>query len=196
MPTYNLIPNATDQPSQSQAKLKENFESLQIIIEENHVAFNSANAGKHKKVIMPEQAADPTTIANEMALYTKEGSASGVSELYLKRETDGPAGSVYNLSEVILSGSGRACILPSGVKYQWGTTSSAGFNNTVVILPIAAANTSYSISVVQSQAAPPGNIKVAFNIINKTVNNFTVQPNIYNGAPTNTYIFSWIVIGE
>lgn len=93
--TYNPgIPRETDIPSQSQGQMLTNFQQLNEIFDEDHVPFDdatSANRGKHDKSTYIELSADPTTIANEVAFYSKEAS-SGKTEVFYRRELDGPVG--------------------------------------------------------------------------------------------------------
>lgn len=87
--TYNAnIPQATDDPSVSQAQLLANFGKLNTDFSVDHTAFTaSSDVGKHKKATLLESAT-PTTSAGEGALYAKN--TSGTREiLYYRRESNG-----------------------------------------------------------------------------------------------------------
>lgn len=87
--TYRkAIPLATERPSVSQPKIKENFTQINDQFGVDHTELEeSTQQGKHKKVTLYEQSADPTTTSNEIAIYTKEG-ADG-TEIYFRKENDG-----------------------------------------------------------------------------------------------------------
>lgn len=116
----NAIPNATDRLKDSQSQLKDNFAAIFSILGVNHADFNTANQGKHNFVSMPEQGAAPTTLANEMALYTKD--VSGVSQMFIRREGNGTE---INFTSATLSPNGTT-ILPSGLILHWGQFVSGG----------------------------------------------------------------------
>ena len=86
--SYNAnIPQASDDPSDSQASLLTNFQVLNTAISVNHNALSASGQGKHKFLQMPEQGSAPTTSANEAGLYTKE--ADSVTCLFYRQESDG-----------------------------------------------------------------------------------------------------------
>jgi len=93
------IPQSTDFISQSQKDMIGNFETLSDVWgkpnRENanvgdHVPLTDPkedDRGGHKKLTMPEQAAAPTTLVNELGLYTKD--TSGSTEIYYREESNG-----------------------------------------------------------------------------------------------------------
>lgn len=117
----NAIPTAAQRLKDSQPELLENFATISALLGVDHVISPwtdpaTGDQGKHKKVTMPEQGGDQTTAANEMSLYTKVGATSGVSELFLRRESNG---TVLNLTETNLGATGYA-YLPGGLLVKWG----------------------------------------------------------------------------
>lgn len=87
--TYQLRPDASgDTLVATRNPIRNNFEIIQNRFQDNHTDFDSGT-GKHKFMQMPEQAAAPTTAANEGGLYTKQGSYSAATELFYRREGDG-----------------------------------------------------------------------------------------------------------
>lgn len=94
-----LIPQSTDFISQSQCDMLVNFRLVDSIWGQtpndsenvgDHISLTSANVtrhGKHKKITAPQQASDPSTGSNEVALYSKDN--SGTTELYYRRESSG-----------------------------------------------------------------------------------------------------------
>lgn len=82
------IPIATERPSVSQPKIKENFTEINDQFGVDHTELEeSTQQGKHKKVTLYEQADDPTTTSDEVAIYTKEGDNG--TEIYYRNESDG-----------------------------------------------------------------------------------------------------------
>lgn len=118
----NAIPQATDRISQSQPQILANFQAISTLINVNHENFDIASQGKHKFLQMPEQAGDPATIANEVALYSKQGTINNVAELFFKRESNG---TVINFTESGQDIKGWAR-LPSGILIKWGDDTSTG----------------------------------------------------------------------
>ena len=94
--TYNPnIPAATDPFSQSQSEIQTNFgliDSATVGFGLDHVKFsNASNQGKHQKSTYIETS-DPTTLANELTVYTKENPTTAVTDLYYRRESNGVVG--------------------------------------------------------------------------------------------------------
>ena len=85
------IPQATDNPSDSQSDLLGNFQALETWSDVNHVSLvtGGSDNGKHKFLQMPEQGSAPTTGANEGGLYCAEGATSAITELFFRRESNG-----------------------------------------------------------------------------------------------------------
>jgi len=117
--TFNpAIPQPNDLLSISQGDLLTNFSQTNTIFAVNHYEFNHATVadrGKHKFCSFPEQAADPSTAANEIALYTKDN--GGATSLYYREESDGDV-------HILVGGGSIAddgyIWLGSGLLMQWG----------------------------------------------------------------------------
>lgn len=72
--SYNPnIPQNTDYMVVSQPQIQSNFQTIFSAFLENHVPLNSEAPlqGKHSEVVFYPQADDPTTTANQVALYNK-----------------------------------------------------------------------------------------------------------------------------
>lgn len=166
----NAIPQADDRLQNSQADLLENFASISALLGVNHVISPwtdpaTGDQGKHKYVTFPEQGSDPTTAANEMAMYTKVGATSAVSELYIRRES---SGTVLNCTESNLANSGYS-FLPSGLKMNWGRSTvasgSAQPGSVAIVFDDPFVGTPYIVLVSIQQTAGTDT-----EITNKTVN--------------------------
>jgi len=116
---YNSdIPQATDDPSQSQGQILANFQELNTFTAVNHVALNDGDQGKHKFLQMPEQGSAPTTGANEGGLYTKE--VSGATQLFFREEANG---SERQLTSAFSAATNGTLTIPGGLLIQWGLAS-------------------------------------------------------------------------
>ena len=90
-------PLATERPSVSQPKIKENFIQINDQFGVDHTELEeSTNLGKHKKVTLYEQADDPETLADEIVIYSKEGDNG--TELYYREENNGNVKKVSGLT--------------------------------------------------------------------------------------------------
>jgi len=89
--TYNpVIPQSFNIPSQSQSQFLTNFGQLNSVFDIDHVPFNDAtvaNRGKHDKSTYIEITPDPTTLINEIAVYSKE--SGSVTRLFMRQENSG-----------------------------------------------------------------------------------------------------------
>lgn len=89
------IPQPSDDPSQSQDLILQNFQSINTVMNVNHENFDTVDQGKHKFVQMPQQASDASTGVTEGAIYTKD--KSGITEAYYRTAS---SGNVYQLSGI------------------------------------------------------------------------------------------------
>jgi len=129
----NNIPQATDDPSQSQSQILNNFTSIDTVNSVNHVAYNDANQGKHKFLQMPEQGSVPTTAANEGGLFTKETIAL-ITGLYFRRESDGTQLQLTDIdltTSTVVSGTQYTFLSPWGFRITFGKTGTISNNGAV-----------------------------------------------------------------
>ena len=126
------IPQPTDKIKDSQNDLLNNFQAIKTAWDVNHVTYDLGDQGKHKHVSLPEQAAAPATAANELAIYSKQSALTGISELFVRRESSG--------TELEATGASLGAIgwsyLPSGLLIKWGVGSCTG--NDTFVLPAGA----------------------------------------------------------
>lgn len=190
----NAIPQASDSLSQSQADLLENFATISALLGVDHVISPwtspaTGNQGKHNKVTLPEQSSDPTTAANEMALYTK--AVSGVTQLFLAPEG---AGTVRDITSKSWSGSQGSTTLPSGLIIKWGkgTASAGGFLDVNFTTPF---NTIYTCYATNSLAVGASGLAVGSRIY--TYSNAVLRISTYltNTGTVGAYDVHWFAIG-
>jgi len=109
-----LIPKPTDIISQSQVDMIGNFLTLDDVWGKpntenvnvgDHIPLtdgNNDNLGGHKKITFIEQSAAPTTLVNELGLYTKNvGSAP---EIFYRQESDGDETQLTSLKGISVGG--------------------------------------------------------------------------------------------
>lgn len=111
------IPQAVDLLSQSQLDIQTNFAEISTLVNVNHGDFDTATAGKHKFLQMPEQGVAPVTAVNEAGFYAAVGANSGVSELVFRRESNGTS-IPFTEGQNAATGWTR---LPSGILMRWSS---------------------------------------------------------------------------
>lgn len=112
------IPAASDRPSGSQAQILNNFNTLETIYNVNHYPWTDASTdqGKHKQVTLPAQAADPTTIANELALFTKFVGPD--LRLFIREENNGASLPLFSSAESSITAPNFVLTIPGGIIIQ------------------------------------------------------------------------------
>ena len=152
MSTYfPSIPQATDNPSDSQSLILSNFEALNNMVSRNHTPLSdTANSGKHEFLQMPQQSAAPSTGADEGALYTKD--ASGSPQLFYREESNGDEVQITNSFTAAKNG---FFILPGGLQYEWGSQNIS--NGTAVTFHQAFSATPFNIQLTIIQESAAGN---------------------------------------
>lgn len=139
--SYNPdIPQANDDPSQSQGQILSNFQSLNTYLSVNHVALNDGDEGKHAFVQFPEQSSDPSTAANEGTLYSKEYDVDGmgtlVSTLFYRNESDGAVTTFGGPSSLAIPG---YAYLPGGILMQWNRVGASSGSTVTFPIPFGSA---------------------------------------------------------
>lgn len=144
------IPQSTDDPTDSQVDLLNNFSTLNTQFNINHQAFNSAvNGGLHKLVQFPAVVADPNLDSPATSLYIK--TVSGESELFF--QNGNAAANVKQLTGLQdnASGTNYSFLTPWGIRISCGqaTGGTATFSvpltgpatfYTAIITPVSSSN--------------------------------------------------------
>lgn len=147
MPTYLIIPNATDQISQSQSQIQTNFASIKSLIEINHGKFaDGVNFGKHNEVEFPVQATAPTFLSGEVGLYNllpiSPFPLTTVNELFINKNTTGGAVTIPMTASILSTNpapgnnSSGWTYLPSGIIMKWGHNNAVGNAPTTTTFPV------------------------------------------------------------
>lgn len=175
------IPQASDLISQSQSQIQTNFSQADSIFDQDHFTFDDATVadrGKHRQSTYVELGADPTTAADEIALYSKD--TSGSTRLYLRQES---AGTVVQMSgRDPTAGSSGETFLPGGLLLKWGnivSASNASTQNFSTPFP----NNCYVVVVTENIASSLSTVGVN----GFTTTGFTFRTGAGGGVPI-TYI--------
>lgn len=124
---YTLnMPEAVDDPSQSQGLIKGNFNELNTFLAINHEGITTVtDPGKHKFLQMPKQDSPilpPSTTLTEIALFSHTSTLTTDIELVFRRKDNG---SQIEFTGALASTTGWTR-LPSGILLKWGTGSGSG----------------------------------------------------------------------
>lgn len=95
MVIYNRdIPDAPNNPSVDQPKMKENFNSIDTLLAVDHVSFNANNGGFHKQIdfalkATPAAPVDPVSVAftqNSVSLTEVTGGATTIAQEFYRNQ--------------------------------------------------------------------------------------------------------------
>jgi len=190
------VPKAGQTLGNTRVDINQNFSVIGSTFAVDHVGYNDIGQGKHNKVTMPVQSADPVTAASELALYSK--TVSGVPALVLRQQSSG-AITDFTTAGKTTAGWTR---LPSGILLKWNygvAFSGASYDliiNTSTNVPGSPAFTSmfnvqisfiYPASTITADGHKTG-------LLNITSPNFTVRK--FGGSfPPNTVSIAYLAIG-
>lgn len=206
----NAIPQATDRLKDSQSDLLGNFQAIKTLIDINHVTFDTPDQGKHKSVMMPDQAGGlPVFGAGECGFFAATPIApqplTGVNELFVHRsdgsETLMTAGDLQAL-DFPLSG---WTFLPSGLLIKWGVEQMGsiipgGIGLAIAVYPVGANipvfTNIYNTLITLIPLAPPVGFITSFvnlAVTNPTQVGFSVRNLDVNPSPI--YNIMWVTTG-
>lgn len=146
MSYQSSIPLGTDDPSVSATDFRNNFGQIATLVGVNHEAFNTADAGKHKFVQMPEQSSAPATAVNEGAVYTK--AVSGATQLFFREES---SGSERQITGAFTAATNGEATLPGGLTLKWGQSTTVGTTVTITY-PVAFNTSTYVVLITPNSA--------------------------------------------
>lgn len=190
-----------DQPPPNIAvdQIRENFLQYFNIFDNNHVALNAANQGKHSNVLLQRQTLDPDVEDNFDSLYGKSvNTASGTSDQafvkipeFISNVPNAPMQLTFN--KVNLNAQYQS-FLPGGYIIYWDSIPSSNLINTQITLVPAPSEilcvipNPTKVEGTGLNPARPTPISVTLN------NNF--QFTIKAGFPTGTGVINWIAIAR
>ena len=150
--TYNPnVPQAADIPSQSQGELLTNFQQLNTVFDVDHVPFNdstAANRGKHDQSTYTELGADPTTLANEIAVYANP--VSGNSRLFFRQESNGTAVQLSGADPTIATSGSTSLV--GALIIKWGVLATPSDGDPVTFAGGAFPNNVFALTLAESRS--------------------------------------------
>ncbi len=193
MPYNKDKPQPTDQLTNSQNDILNNFISINTAWEENHVGFNDAGPGKHKFIRFPEQIDVPTTTTNELAVYSKLSTLTSVAELFVRKEDNGTE---IEFTSAIAATPGWTR-LPSGILLKWGAASGTGADTltflTGATIPEFDIIYSVQLTVVSGTGGDVDNAVRVTHFNNPLLFEFFASPRTTTG--TKAVTFEYFIIG-
>lgn len=143
MPGYNDGPLATDRINDTQAPIRENFNTIDTAWQVNHVDFtDAADFGKHVQIDCAELVNHPLIDADDISLYNFESTITNQPELYVKRAgAFGVAGTPFTASGWDAGTLSGWTYLPSGLLVKFGVIdwiAAGGVAHNTYALPVAA----------------------------------------------------------
>lgn len=195
------IPQSGETLGSTRARVNTNFQQLAVVEAINHVAFNDADQGKHKFLQMPEQAAAPTTAANEGGFYTKD---SGGTNLFYRSESLGSEYKITAVDDAFIARFGTNTLydpvpqnqnggwtfLPGGLLLMYGTALMASGSG-IVRFPKSFSAAPYSIQLTMQK---PGDSIDVF-MIRDAISAPTATEMRVRNTDSNTRLLNWMAIG-
>lgn len=207
---YNAnIPMATDQLSQSQLDIQQNFQALKALIDVNHVDFAAGDEGKHKWITLPSQGAIPPAgsgfLAGELALYNATSPVTSQPELYINKTNQATVVQVPSTASILSTNSAPGpatagwTYIPSGLLLKWGTVTLGGVGAQIINFPVSGTIPVFT-QVIQGQltiytggvAADPN---TAVSLVTFTNTTFTVWGSQRTATVPAIARFNYLMIG-
>ncbi len=183
--TYNdNIPDALNNPSQDQPKMKANTNSIDSLINVDHVSFNQANGGYHKVVHILNNGGNPGQLGGLGQLFTNL--TGGEVNLYYESDL----GNVTQLTNNAALGTNGIIVLGK-LTIEWGQVNPAT-SGTPIIFPRAFSGTPYSIQITVKDNNTNHRAFASYNTASTT--QFIPILLSSNGNPETDNI-AWIAIG-
>lgn len=197
--TYVPCPNSGQSLGQTRDQIRTNSDLLKQSLAVNHYDLDQSNVGKHKFVEMPVQAAAPTTVSGELALFSK--TVSAISQLFIIR--DGVAGTEkpltagdtsqaqFAVNTVAYSANcnGGWTFLPGGLILQYGRRTTPTSSGTVTFpIPFPSGNAPFSI-VVTNERDSARSANINSSGLSSTSFNYFMETN-------GSVALNWIAIGN
>lgn len=205
--TYSSLPNSGQSLGQTRDGIRTNFNLIRSTVDQNHVDFDLANAGKHTCVQIPVLAAIPANpippgglVAGEATIYAK--TSGGESQLFATPDASGNEyqmsafrtgdyasfGNYTNYAPPVANQNGGWTFLPGGLILQYGEMKSTGAT-TPVVFPIAFSSPPYAVTATRAQSSSANS---AYGIPTTSATGF----NFASTSSAIGIIFQWTAIGK
>lgn len=188
--TYNRgIPDGPDNPSDDQPNMKINTDSVDDLIAQDHVSFNTNEGGKHKFTHLLTQGSNPAVSSIEGVVFTKVVSSN--TELFF-RYGSAPQNTFQLTNDgAVAANNGRSSLIgpeANPIMIQWGRVVNPGTSGTVSFL--AFSNPPYIIQLTL-QRSSAGQSATVDNATPPTSSGFN-----YLTSSGGSNILYWLVIGN
>lgn len=201
MSSYNPNqPQNLPPPAIGVQAIQENFSTYSTVFDNNHLALNLGNQGKHTNVILQEQSTDPSVDGSFSALYGKSVVAASATfqGLFAKIPqflTDDKPNNPMQLTFNVVNTTGAPfyqSFLPGGYLLYFGSIASANIVNTQITL-VPTPSKILCVIPNPTKVAGVGLLPSRPVQIAVTVNNAS-QFTINSSFPTGTGIIRWLAI--
>jgi hypothetical protein len=182
------IPQPTDSLSQSQMDILGNFRALNALF----------TNGVQPVVKFPVQTVDPTTLAGQIAIYSKVDSVTTTQELFMRRVNNG---AVVDMTASAQATNGWT-YLPSGLLLKWGTGTTTQNALATQAFPTSGTtpvfNNLFMVTASQTFAASPTQnlLNNALAVGNFTTTNFQIFPRAIGLPNASVISFCYFAIGN
>lgn len=187
--TYNTdIPDAPNNPSQDQPKMKANTNAINALINQDHYSFNNNLGGTHKQVTLTNESAPGIPAGTNAALHSNLD--LGLSWPFWQNT----AGDFQIMGGNNPSATGYA-FLPGGLYLQWGIFTSVGTafpNATVPFVP----NFSAPAFSVNCTILVTTFNRFFVEVFDISASQFRASVKDSSGASVNGIQFCWMAIGK
>jgi hypothetical protein len=125
------VPLASQSLGQTNASIRGNFAVIDAAFQVDHVDYNTTGQGKHNQVTFPVQAAQPTFLSGEEALYNFLNPTTTKNELYIHKQTSISTSDIPFTASILSqttppNDSQGWTLLPSGILLRWVSISGNG----------------------------------------------------------------------
>lgn len=193
--TYDpTIPNDLPPPNVIVDQIRTNFSQYAAVFDNNHVALNSTNQGKHSNVILQRQISDPVIEGDYDSLYSKSvtSNSSTSEELFVRipqflpnQQPNDPIQLTFN--SVNTAGPQYQSFMAGGNVVFFGQT-----NVVPITITLSPAPTSILCVIANSNSfttvGTPIPIDVGVQVLTNT------QFRITSVAASGVYLFTWFAI--
>jgi hypothetical protein len=194
------IPASGQSLGASRTQVLNNFSNYYNVVSQDHIAPNLVGEGKHNKSTYPIHVptTDPTTAANEVAVYCKLLGA--VPALFMRPENNGTpinCTPFLTTSNILIGGNPflQYSLTLGAARVTWGSATQAGGFPSGTVVPFAIPFTGAPQSIQLTIESPsPAARRFAQVLSTPNNNNFTLTTSDLNGVATNVS-FTYLAFG-
>ena len=206
---YNRdIPDAPNNPADDQPDMKENFNSIDDLIEVDHFSFDDSLGGLHKQITLE----NTSLIANEQVLITADDDADGESQIFIESDNSGNTYQLTRMKDADFSSFGGFVagtveagysmttgwtFLPGNLLFQYGQVTRAGGispSDISVTFPVTFSSTDVIVTVtpISKSSGSLNNNTASVRDTSVTDSGFTCK---FQTSTADYKGFTWTAIG-